>query len=200
MLRLGREIGGLVDDEMGRARAEFPAPPSACRQGCHFCCHLPVETTIPQVLLIADRLRDTLDPAQMQDLRRRMDQYEAKAAGHPSGKGLALCPLNVDGACSVYEVRPTTCRSFNSTDSSACERALANDWESPISIDYAPIGAEVAVQAGYEIAGLVHGHPYRPVALVPALRQALNHPERYRVEDFEESSAFGVIPETGGGV
>jgi hypothetical protein len=186
MLRLGRSIGRLVDEEVGRARAESTAPPSACRRGCHFCCYLPVETTVPQVLVIADQLSRTRSPSELQDLRNRMDEYEAKAARHPSGKGLALCPLNVDGACSAYDVRPTICRSYNSTDAGACERSLAKDWGSPIPIDYAPIGAEVAVQAGYQLAGSAHGHQYTPVPLVPALHKALDHHDLYRIEDFED--------------
>jgi hypothetical protein len=113
-----------------------------------------------------------------------MDEYEVRAARHPSGKGLALCPLIVDGACPVYEIRPTVCRSFSSTDAGACERSLANDWETTIPIDYGPTGALVAVQVGYQIAGPAHGHPYLAVPLVPALRNALDQPEMFQVEDF----------------
>jgi Fe-S-cluster containining protein len=199
MLRLGRAIGRLVDDEIGRAKAESTAPPSACRKGCHFCCHLPVETTVPQILVIADHLKRTLPSSEIQDLRKRMDEYEARVAQHPSGKGLALCPLNLDGACSVYEVRPTICRSFNSTDAGACERALANEWETPLPMDYGPIGAEVAVQTGYQIAGVAHDHRYRAVPLVPALRLALDLPELFQVEDFDDTDTAIIAPGTGGG-
>ena len=159
LLRLGRSIGRLVDEEIGLAKAKFSSAQSACCKGCNFCCHLPVETTVPQILVIADHLTRTFQPSEVQDLRNRMDEYQASVARHPSGKGLALCPLNVDGACSIYEVRPTICRSFNSTDASACERALANDWGTTIPMDYGPICAELAVQTGYRISVFSTTHP-----------------------------------------
>jgi hypothetical protein len=75
MLRLGRSIGRLVDEEIGLAKLEFTPAPSACRKGCKFCCHLPVETTVPQILVIADHLTRTFQPSEVQDLRKRMDEY-----------------------------------------------------------------------------------------------------------------------------
>ena len=198
MLRVGRTLGRLVDEGVTKAKAESTAPPSACRRGCHFCCHLPVETTVPQVLVIADHLSRNFGPLEMHELRERIDGYEARVASHPSGKGLGLCPLNVDGACSVYEVRPTICRSYNSTDAGACERSFAKGWQAPIPIDYGPLGAEIAVQAGYSIAGLIQGRPYLSVSLVPALRTALDHPEAYRAEDFDVQDPFVEMADFGG--
>ena len=153
---------------------------------------------MPEVLVIADHLKRTLLPSEVQELRKRMDEYQATVARHPSGKGLALCPLNVDGACSIYEVRPTVCRSFNSTDAAACERALANEWKTTIPMDYAPICAEIAVQTGYRIAGLLHDQPYFPVPLVPALGLALDHPDKINVEDYGEIALPIESPDSGG--
>jgi Fe-S-cluster containining protein len=197
MLRLGRSIGRLVNEEIGLAKAEFTSAPSACRKGCNFCCHLPVETTVPQIIVIADHLTRTFQPSEVQDLRKRMDEYQASIARHSSGKGLALCPLNVDGACSIYEVRPTICRSFNSQDAVACERALANDWATTIPMDYGPICAEIAVEAGYRISGLLHDQPYSSVPLIPALGVALDHPERMHIEDYDKIARPIEPPDNG---
>jgi Fe-S-cluster containining protein len=186
ILRLGRSIGRLVDEEIRLAKDQSGNAPSACCKGCNFCCHLPVATSVPQISVIADHVKSTFKPSEVQDLRKRMEEYQTSVARHPSGKGLALCPLNVDGACSIYDVRPTACRSFNSTDAGACERALANDWETKIPMDYGPIGAELAVQAGYRFAQLFHRQPYVPVPLIPALGLALDHPDRVHIEDYEE--------------
>jgi Fe-S-cluster containining protein len=199
MLRLGRSLGRLVDEENQLAKAKFPSYPAACCKGCNFCCHLPVEATVPEVLVIAEQLKRTFQPSGVEDLRKRMDEYQASVARHPSGKGLALCPLNVDGACSIYEVRPTVCRSFNSTDAAACERALANEWKTTIPMDYAPICAEIAVQTGYRIAGLLHDQPYCPVPLVPALGLALDHPDKIHIEDYAEIALPVESRDNGGG-
>jgi hypothetical protein len=79
---------------------------------------------------------------------------------------------------------------FSSTDAGACERALANEWKTEIPMDYAPIGAESAVQAGYKITGMIHGHHYQALPLVPTLRTALDHPKMFRVEDFVDTEPF----------
>ena len=134
-------------------------------------------------MVIAEHLNRTLDSKERAALHERIDEHEARQA---SGKKMALCPLNVDGACSVYEVRPTICRSYNSTDVGACERALTNEMKTPIPINYAPIGAELAVQTGYMISGLIQGRPYPSIPLIPALKIALNLAEEVHLRDFEE--------------
>ncbi len=134
-------------------------------------------------MVIAEHLNRTLDATQKAALHARIDEYEARIA---SGKQMALCPLNVDGACSVYEARPTICRSYNSTDAGACERALSNEMKTPIPMDYAPIGAELAVQTGYMISGLIQGQPYPSVPLIPALKLALDLPEQVHLHDFQK--------------
>jgi hypothetical protein len=71
--------------------------------------------------------------------------------------------------------------------------------ESPIPIDYAPIGAEIAVQAGYMIAGLIQGQPYPSVPLVPALGRALDDPGKVHIEDFDDIALPVGVPGSGGG-
>ena len=45
----------------------------------------------------------------------RQDSWAAKRVA---------CPLLVNERCSVYPVRPLTCRGFNSTDARSCERSV----------------------------------------------------------------------------
>jgi hypothetical protein len=87
-----------------------------CRKGCSFCCHLTVTATPLEVIRIAAVLGD----------RRSAVLSTAEAiAGLDNRQRLARkvpCPLLIEGACSVYEVRPLTCRALLSRSASLCER------------------------------------------------------------------------------
>jgi hypothetical protein len=106
ILRLDRSIGRLVDEEIRLAKDQSSNAPSACCKGCNFCCHLPVASSVPQIFVIADHVKSTFTPSEVQGLRKRMEEYQTSVVRHPLGKGLALCPLNVDRVCSIYDVRP----------------------------------------------------------------------------------------------
>lgn len=61
----------------------------------------------------------TFTPEQRAELDRRIQiRKEALSQGDPH-RGY-LCPLNVDGKCGIYNVRPSNCRSFHSFDADAC--------------------------------------------------------------------------------
>lgn len=118
-----------VAEEAVRAVAASQPPrlPSACREGCAFCCHQTVGTAAPEVLRIAAHLRQTLTPERMEATRLRVRQRaEQRRALRPDRLSRARlpCPLLEGDGCTAYAVRPLTCRGFNSADARACERAL----------------------------------------------------------------------------
>jgi Fe-S-cluster containining protein len=106
-----------------------PRRPFACREGCAWCCHKMVGTTQPEVFRIARFLQDTLpadayaatvarvEKIKQERERLRIDGWAAKRLP---------CALLVDGRCSVYPVRPLTCRGFNSSEAAACERSVVS--------------------------------------------------------------------------
>src|SRR2546423_364114 len=83
-LRAGRTAEHLADVvEQAETFAEglialvrAKAPPServpACREGCAFCCHVPVAVTAAEAIRIADRLRATLAADGLAEVRRRV--------------------------------------------------------------------------------------------------------------------------------
>jgi hypothetical protein len=88
-----------------------------CRKGCSFCCHLKVTATPLEVIRIAA----TIDTQRHSKV---LATAEA-TAGLDVGQRLARkipCPLLIEGACSVYTVRPLTCRALLSLSASICER------------------------------------------------------------------------------
>lgn len=93
----------------------------ACTPGCNHCCRSPVGVVAAEAVLIAQFVDRTFSAQQRIELERRMEGRKAALQG---GDRLQtyLCPLNVGGQCSIYEVRPYNCRMFHSFDADACER------------------------------------------------------------------------------
>ena len=117
--------------------AEFAAAADIqCRAGCSFCCHQNTDVTIPEALLVALQLGDEKDPRRAAilaaaDAFRDLDDEARIATGMP-------CPLLVDKRCSVYDMRPITCRSLTSPDAARCQAAMqsleAGQGPQPIEI------------------------------------------------------------------
>jgi Fe-S-cluster containining protein len=117
----------LAERAIGDFMATDPPPPLACREGCDWCCYLPVGTVVPEVLRIVEHLRRTLSPEELQATRRRVaaldDRKRRMSLGERAGARLP-CALLVEHRCAAYPVRPLTCRGFNSSDARQCERFL----------------------------------------------------------------------------
>jgi Fe-S-cluster containining protein len=104
-----------------------PRPPLACAEGCDWCCHKVVGCAAPEALRIVAYLRESLSVGDMQAVVERIVQRddERRVLRHDSWSARRLpCPLLVNHRCSVYPVRPLTCRGFNSSDARLCERSL----------------------------------------------------------------------------
>lgn len=97
-----------------------------CGKGCHGCCTLAVNTTCAEAVIIAARLTDQ----QSEAVRLHVDcmrnhvypGMELKEYLRMHRREIGSCPfLNKDGTCSIYAIRPLSCRSLLSTmDSHWC--------------------------------------------------------------------------------
>lgn len=132
------DIMGLsILPQADKTVAEFVAAGDVqCRAGCSFCCYQNVDVTIPEAILVALQLGNEADPRRDAVLAtanalRDVDDDARIATGKP-------CPLLVDNRCSVYDVRPITCRSLTSPDAARCHQAMASleagDGPLPIEI------------------------------------------------------------------
>jgi hypothetical protein len=93
-----------------------------CKKGCSFCCHLRVTATPLEVI----RISATID----RDRGSRVLSTAETVAGLDARQRLqrsAPCPLLLEGACSVYEVRPLTCRALLSRSASQCKHQFASE-------------------------------------------------------------------------
>src|SRR5207245_9455284 len=99
----------------------------ACQEGCAWCCHKLVGTTIPEVIRIVEYLRDKLSTDELQATQERIIQTDEQRRSLKEDRWKAArlpCSLLVNNRCSVYPVRLVTCRGYNSSDPKACERTV----------------------------------------------------------------------------
>ncbi|MFN8611218.1 MAG: YkgJ family cysteine cluster protein [Vulcanimicrobiota bacterium] len=83
----------------------------ACRAGCAWCCHEPLQVHILDAISVASGLSFPID----YQLDSRVS-YELKRNFEP-------CPfLGTDHRCTVYERRPLVCRAFHSLDVTRCQQ------------------------------------------------------------------------------
>lgn len=172
----------------GAAMAEDlrDSSPVACRAGCDWCCYLPVDVTVPEVLVLAAHLEQTFSAEALAAVRARVQQAADRIAGQPDrarfGMKLA-CPLLVDHRCSVYAVRPAACIANNAKDASGCERVYRGQ-DAPDELLDANGGM---FDAGYIPAQIAHmvltangAPPLESLELIEALRVALATPNAAR--------------------
>jgi Fe-S-cluster containining protein len=118
--------GSRVAEETVRAAmAADPPPPLACKEGCDWCCHLTVGTVVPEVVRILEHLRQTLSPEALRATRERvaaLDEQRRRQTLSRRADARLPCALLVDRRCTVYPVRPLTCRGFNSRSAFRCEQ------------------------------------------------------------------------------
>jgi Fe-S-cluster containining protein len=103
--------------------------PMACAAGCPHCCVLNVAVLLPEALIIAQWLRETLPPGELDQLQHRLAAHRSWARWMDDEERVLKrmrCPLLDDyGGCSVHAVRPLACRSIASLDSQSCRDAFA---------------------------------------------------------------------------
>lgn len=113
---------GLADAAADAFQTSLPNQPARdCRAGCDACCHLPVMVPPGVAEAIAGYLVRVLAPDALESLKVELE----RAAG--DGEGAAPVPprrrcvfLTDEGRCSIYAVRPPTCRAFTSASAAAC--------------------------------------------------------------------------------
>lgn len=107
----------------------------ACRIGCCHCCRFHILTNMAEAYALVRYIKREWNGDQINQLRHRTRLWHAWDQGQPGRKvskwidfrlDLAgyedVCPLLIDGACSVYPVRPGVCRShYVSTSPLACQ-------------------------------------------------------------------------------
>jgi hypothetical protein len=131
-IRMYGRLAALQADVIARTGV-----PVACARGCHYCCHLRVEIRPYEAFVIAHHIETRFTPAQrartVERIERTLDRVTPLSADAHVRAGIP-CALLEDGACSVYEARPATCRKYYSVSVTTCRDAFT-DTAAPLTGD-----------------------------------------------------------------
>ena len=114
------------------------SPKVACRSGCNYCCHSQVNIIPIEALLISAFIKTDFTVTQVSALNAEISQIHLLTAGKTleqlyAIKGDLPCLFLMKGKCSIYKMRPSICRSWNSFDSKSCKTAYNSvDYRSPV--------------------------------------------------------------------
>jgi Fe-S-cluster containining protein len=165
------EGGPMLALERSQARHELrlaaakDAPTLACKAGCFWCCYFTVDARPVEVLRIVDFMQRSLPEADRSRITNEIMTNSAafaaldeEARAHSNTK----CPFLHLGRCSIYSVRPQTCRNYHATNAAGCQKAYEEPSNDDIDPEFAPIvyqtgGAHVDAfssalrEAGYDV-------------------------------------------------
>ncbi len=175
-------IGAMsTSDELQRYHLEVVPTPQkiACHAGCHWCCHMKVSLTAPEIFAVVEYLESGVSERTREQIKARTAELsQDPRIFSPDAKVEARIPcamLSEQGACLVYPARPLACRGYNSLDAESCRRSLDDDleiveWNEPLVRDSAAVA--LGLLAGIEDAGL----PAELLELTSGLHIALSEP------------------------
>lgn len=162
----------------------------ACQPGCNHCCTTPVSLIAPEAASIAAYLQTNLNPEQTAALAARIVEHRRARDSDPHGP--VMCPLNVDGNCIAYAVRPLNCRKWHSFDEPACRRGfLANDRTALIPRGAVRADASGLIWQSAVAAFSALGLTVRELDLIPALELIL-HEEQIAARVLADEALFAA--------
>lgn len=180
---VGEAALGWLEIALGELEDRLPPPRARdCSDGCAYCCHLKVIASPPEVIGVAEHLRDHLDPGSLQIVIERLRDADRRTRGLTADQRALLrlpCPLLDSGRCSVYAARPLHCAGANSYDASRCRAAFeAPEREMPL-VSYRP-QAQLAdvIAAGVSRGSFAEGRSGAMLELIAGVLLALEDPTR----------------------
>ena len=154
--RMGAEIRdlGVLRALAGSARrhdlriaAAADAGTLACRAGCTWCCHFTVDVRAAEVFAILDCVAQSFTPDEQARVSAEVHANSALLAGLGDGERVTRnlrCPFLREARCTIYAVRPQSCRNYHATDVAGCQQS----YEQPENLDIDPDFAPGVYQAG----------------------------------------------------
>ncbi|HEX2736227.1 MAG TPA: YkgJ family cysteine cluster protein [Polyangiaceae bacterium] len=173
----------------------------ACKPGCDHCCYQSVGVTPAEALTIVRHLEQTLSSDALRSVKRDLAEATERTKGLSSRERFSPdhpCPFLKQSQCSIYEVRPLSCRGMNSLDAAECRDQLHDPQVRAAFLASGrgghafmePIRAFHAISAGLQL-GLheLFGLDMRPLDLTAAMHQLLSADAPNEVGAVSDASA-----------
>ena len=122
-----RDATAIADAAAARFRQDIPNQPAlACGSGCAACCHLYVQVPPGTAAVMAEHIATHFSADARAAVREKLEAAAAALRAAPDPARLRLrCPLlGADDRCSVYDVRPLSCRAFTSRSVTRCQEVV----------------------------------------------------------------------------
>jgi Fe-S-cluster containining protein len=182
-VRMYGRLAALQADVVAQANVEL-----ACKCGCSYCCHLRIEIRPHDAFVMAQHVQARFSAEQRARTLARVEEALERIAPLTPDQHIRAgipCALLEDGACSVYEARPATCRKYYSVSVETCRNAF-NDTAAPLTGEIEDEQVRLAgnaVALGYTKGLEDAGYDATLYELHYALHRALTNPKaetRYR--------------------
>lgn len=173
--RLVRRVHRALDSAIATAILLSPeGTKSDCRPGCSYCCSLRVAVSPPEALVIADRLTSSGDERDRRRIERLTQVAQEVKAFDLVGWGQRsmACPLLEANLCSLYSIRPISCRGCATTDAEKCASFAGDPTELLPHLAPHLLGGRAMIaglEEGLEDVGLCGG----PIEMISAVSLAV---------------------------
>ncbi len=101
----------------------------ACGKGCGYCCNTRVEIIEPEAIFIYDYIKNNLNEEQLNSIFNKIQDIVNITSQIDKNQHVNLqlpCIFLNNNECSIYEIRPFTCREYHSVDLNSCLRHYVN--------------------------------------------------------------------------
>ncbi len=106
---------------------------SSCKKGCSFCCKIKVDAYDAEADLILDHCEKNNIPIDVHKLKRQANMDQETWMLSPD----AACVFLKNNACSIYEVRPISCRKYHvASDPNLCNAVTNQKGQVQVIISY----------------------------------------------------------------
>ncbi len=144
-----RVLYALVDQviEAFTRYAELHQNAPDCKRGCSWCCHQPVFANSYELDALSTYVgRNFSEEAQTTLVEKASNKLTLtkNLAGEKLLNSKHPCPLLIDGACSVYDVRPVACRIYLSSNVNTCRQF----YYDPANPDSVPALLDIPMRLG----------------------------------------------------
>ena len=121
-------------DELNARIIARKSLPLACGAGCSICCSLRVDVFAHEIFPIVHHLRRHFSAEENARVLQRLAAHAEKVRPLTPFEHATqnhTCPLLENGRCSIYHVRPQSCRRHHSQDLAACQYT----YDHPADVD-----------------------------------------------------------------